>query len=870
MRETNTCERPGAHDGQADRGCPVRHGGRRLLLAEAPGEVRRFVTGGVSLAEGRESSWVTVTRTGRFSDPRYGKFEISRPMLEEMVRNFDEGAYGQKVFVDVAHKPDDGAAGEITRLAVEGDRLRALVAWTDYGRDAVQKRGFTYLSAEFHENWKDNERGDPHGCVLLGAGLVTRPCIKRLDPVQLSEHDAEVPLAVHPRLLTELIEEIRSMKEKLLKQLRERLQALKLGETVIENLVKQLAAQLEAVTEEPVAQALAEAFEGVAKQLSEAGASIPESIQVKVNVPAAAGITLDDVKKFLSEQEGAAKTLAENLAGKRKLFDDTLAEVGKALAEDTRAEIAAIAAALITAETPDATIKALAEKNAKLAEKFEASRQLSAMGFTPQGRPYISVDSSNNVKALQEAADQRLGIAAQPEAQRFKATGGQLQEANKAIAERVLAEFDAARAPELVREHKLLAGGDGVVSDVAVPTIFERTVIREALYRMVGLSFVNTGTLPFSTSAFVPYSYRDTTAAGKGDTRTYEGQGIKRAGVIQTGDNCYPIPQKLAFEVSDELRYLTGNGQLNWDVLAENARNAVRIIGEDSEQLIFDEVLNASDEYSTVAVAGEAVASGDGTKTTFVLNNFPVVRPRKIFDLQGNQVGNTVNPVEVRLNNVVIAEWAAGVGAGTYYVMDYNLGEVSFVDENGDAVAAPNTQPVAASYSYTTNVFAFDTDLGGSTVKDKWDDFLYRYGLRKSLIEDQRSHMCDFGLMSGTVMNSVERAGSFVANFKRNGTDLTGEGNLGQVKGVANFKSYAPGLAMGDQRILLGERGVTRWRMMKPWRFGQLENQRDVNGRFTGKKEAYGDQFIVLHTPTPLKRAMTSVVLYSATARVDR
>ena len=35
-------------------------------------------------------------------------------------------------------------------------------------------------------------------------------------------------------------------------------------------------------------------------------------------------------------------------------------------------------------------------------------------------------------------------------------------------------------------------------------------------------------------------------------------------------------------------------------------------------------------------------------------------------------------------------------------------------------------------------------------------------------------------------------------------------------------------------------------------------------------KEAYGDQFIVVHTPTQLKQAYTSLVLYSATERVAR
>ena len=504
-------------------------------------------------------------------------------------------------------------------------------------------------------------------------------------------------------------------------------------------------------------------------------------------------------------------------------------------------------------------VKALAESQAALAAKMEASRQLSAMGFAVAGRPFISVDSSNEVKALQESIDKRLRVAGKP-----------VGEANRELAEKVLAEFDRANAPQLHAEHKMLAGGDGVVSDVAVPAIFERTVIREALYGLVGLQFVNSGTYPFSASALIPYSYRDTAGAGRGSTRVYEGQGVPRAGVKQVSDTAYPIPQKLAFEVSDELRYLTGNGQLDYDIVAENVRNAVRIIGEDSEKMIFDEILNASDEYSAVAVTNEATATANGTNKVFVLDNFPVVRPRKVYDLQGNQIGSTVNPVVIKLNSVTIAEWAAGVSAGTYYTLDYNLGELRFVNETGTVIAPTNTHAIVASYSYTTNVFKFDTDLGSLTVKAKWDDFLYRYGLRKALIEDSRSYRADLGLMSGTVMTAVEQAETFGANFGRPGTDLTADGNLGRIKGVPNFKAFAPGLAMADQRIVIGERGLTRYRMMKPWSMGQLENQKDANGRFTGKKEAYGDQFVILHTPTPLKAGLTSIVLYSGTGRVDR
>lgn len=204
----------------------------------------------------------------------------------------------------------------------------------------------------------------------------------------------------------------------------------------------------------------------------------------------------------------------------------------------------------------------------------------------------MTVDDSNSVKALQEAAGCRLGLSTPRASERYWGTGGQLQEENKA-AEKVLAEWDAAHALRLRAEHKMLAGGDGLVSDVAVPAAFERTVIREVMYNLVGLSFVDVGTSVRSgASTLIPYSYRDPAAAGADSARS-RGAVDPRAGVKQSGDTAYPIPQKLAFEVSDELRYLTAAGVLDWDAVAENARNATRIIAEDTERLIFNEVLRA-------------------------------------------------------------------------------------------------------------------------------------------------------------------------------------------------------------------------------------------------------------------------------------
>lgn len=846
---------------------------RIIRLEAAHDRTVRLLSGlHVSLEDGAAKSWVTVTRTGNFRDPRYGEFAITRELLLSMVANFDAKTYGQDIFIDVAHKPENGAAGKIVRLAVEGDRLRALVEWTPLGVDAVKAKGFTYLSAEYHENFRDNESGNAHGCVLLGAGLVTRPCIKRLDPVQLSEADAApegVAILLHPTLLSELLTEVKTTMDKYLKQLEASLRARKLSEATITAYLDAAKKALSGMSDDAQMKALTESLEATIVTLSESTA--PPVIHI-----AGGGLTAADVTRILAEnaaaQADAAKKLAETLDGHKKLLAETI-NAAAGLDADTKAKLLADASELITPDMSADQVKRFAAHQVVMGNQIAAARQLSALGFVPAGSVHISVDSSNEVKALQEQADRRLGYAGMADAERYRNTGGVLQAKNKKLAEAVLAIYDTQNGARLHAEHRLLAAGDGLVSDVAVPATFERTVLRETLYGLIGLQFVDVGTAAFSGTHDLPYSYRDTTAAGINSVSVYEGGSIPRSGVKQATETAYILPQKLAFEVSDELRYLTANGQLvNWDAVAENARNAVRIVGEDTERKIFNEILNASDQYAVTAVVNEATGTGNGSKSIFPLGNFPAVRPKVLKNLQGTQVGSTLYPVVVKSNAVTITEWD-GTGtqsAGLYFWMDYNLGEVHFVDKDGAPSNITNTHLVVTSYSYTTNVYKFDTDQGSVATDLFWNTFLYRYGLRKSVIEDQRYYSANFGLMSGTVMTTIEQAQAFIESGARNGTNLTELGNLGTIKGVPNFKAFAPGLAMGDQRIVIGERNQTRYRMAKPWTMGQLQDQKDANGRFTGKKEAYGDQFVFLHTPTQLKAATTSIALFSTSTRVAR
>lgn len=851
---------------------------RHFLLAEgdAPGRVR-FLSQQISLAADAKQTWVTLTRTGNFNDPRYGDFAITLDMLGEMVRNFDSRVLGQDVFIDVSHKPSDGAAGKVQKLSVEGGRLRALVEWTPFGVDAIQQRGFTYLSAEYHEQFKDNEKQALHGCVLLGAGLTVRPVIKNLEPVMLSDEDHAdaVRTAISPLLFKELTE---LNMNKFLQQLLARLIVLGYTEATAKPLTDAAGVQITAAgTDETKCLAVVDSFAAAGESAmiqGRAAGAAPQNVTVQLAAPQTIDVA-GAVAKALADQAISIAAANTALAGKHKLLSDTIAEGDKTLTPEGVKKFCEDYAPLVTAVTTDEQVKHLAGLAVAQAKQLSVGQKLAGLGYNAaNGTVHISVDSSNGIKSLQATVDTRLGFT-ETEGRRFSRTGGVLLAANKAFAEKALAQFDAINGVALDREHRALSAGTGSISDTAVPVIAERTVLREALYNLNSLNLVNVGTAPFANVITVPYSYRDTAAAGMGALRRYEAQGIRRAGMIQTTEEARPIPQKLAFLISAEMQLLMGASVIDFDPIAENIRNIIRIVGEDTEAINMNEIVNAADEYGVTALNDTLTAQVNGTNTIFCTTKFPVIRPRKVYDLKGVQQGSTLNPLVVTLNAVVRNEYllpadGSALAAGTYYIMDYNLGELRFVTEAGVPVVPTATWVLSVVGSASTNASKFSTDLGALTTGQLYDNLLIAIGARKVVVGTDRFYTPDMVLMSNAVDNALTQATSFTSNGARTGTSLNADGSVGVTKGMGTFNPSAPGLQLADTRIIVGERGNTRFRMVKPFAMNPIEQARDSNGKFTDQRESFGTQFVVSHTPTQIKGSSSSIILYSATGRVAR
>lgn len=849
---------------------------RSIRLAETSPAARRATAArltALSLTEqGRRA--VTITRTGQFHDPRYGDFEITPAMLAEMVRNFDARAYGQDIFIDVAHRPEDGAAGRIARLFVEGDRLMAEVEWTPYGRDAIADRGYQYLSAEFDENFIDNERKKSHGTVLLGAGLTIRPVIKRLDPVRLSE-----PVPIHRATLAQLLEEARSQVNKHLQALLKRLAELKLAQPVIDQLGKAFAEAAKPLGEDDKALGeLSDRLAETGKTLAEQIGDKPATIQLAVQVPATLEkieapktLTEDDVRKLLAAERqreadaaaATAKTLAERRAQLATLTEK--AESLKGLPEAIRAKLLAVDD-LITATTTPAQVESVAAHVIAMADQMAVSAKLASLGYPIQGSARVTLGEESSPMKLQEAINAKLALSGRP----LKLTA---DKDLKAPVRKILAEFDRLHGPALAAEAKRLAdGGATTVGNLNVPVGFQRTVIREALSDLAILDLVQVLTDPSAQATTqIPYELRKPGTVVN-DGIVYEGRGIPRASIEQKMDTAYVNKMALSLLISNEVAFFSSSSLIDWDAYARNVESNARLMRELVARRVANELQRAADAYSPTTRTAENIASQLAGSASLVKTAYwPIVRPKQARDLQGNAIGSAVNPITVVLNAATLSEYdgSGTQSAGTYWkVESYNLGLIRLVDQTGAAVTPTSTTTTTITYSSANNLSKFDLKLpSGVVLEDHLNGALRAIGARKAILSSDRFVMPDMLLMSPVLNDTLTNATQFAAEMMRAGANLTGSGDLATVKGVAAFGTNAPGIDLADDRILMGARGTLSYVVVKPFMTGTPFEAVDSNGLPTGERIAYGEEYNAIHVPSPLQARLTSVIVYDSDAR---
>ena len=440
-------------------------------------------------------------------------------------------------------------------------------------------------------------------------------------------------------------------------------------------------------------------------------------------------------------------------------------------------------------------------------------------------------------------------------------------------ARRILALYDARNAPAIVHESiKLSDGGETSTANIALPATVQRTVIREALSDLKLLTLVSVLIDPnASTTIGIPYELRRPGAIANSGI-VYERNGIPRAGIEQKMDYAFLVPAKLCFQMSNEVAFFSKNSLMDWDVVSRNIESNSRIIRELIVLRIANEMQNVADAFgATVGVVTDISGQLTGSASLVKTTSFPIVRPKTIFDIRGIQVGDTENPMTVILNGAAIAAWD-GTGnqtTGTYYkVENYNLGLIRLVDQAGDAVTPTATGVCTVTADVATNCTLFDLKIpSGVDLEDHLNGLLRAVGARKALMSAKRFVLPDFILMSEILHDTCTNARSFVSSQQRSGSGLTTTGDLESIKAIPAFSTNAPGVDLGDERILIGAVGVATYALAKPFETGRPFEALGSNMQPIGEQIAYGEEYSAVHIPTALAGRLTSVIAYDSDAR---
>lgn len=146
--------------------------------------------------DGFHRSWVMVLPEGEYQHDEFGNIDLTRPVLDEMVKNFDENARGIDIALDYDHQASKGeskAPGWIEALQYRSAQgatpagLWAKVRWTEIGLSDVKGQIYRYLSAEFKPTYKNDITGKSYSNVLVGLTLTNRPYMKHMPAIKLSE-----------------------------------------------------------------------------------------------------------------------------------------------------------------------------------------------------------------------------------------------------------------------------------------------------------------------------------------------------------------------------------------------------------------------------------------------------------------------------------------------------------------------------------------------------------------------------------------------------------------------------------------------------------------------------------------------------------
>lgn len=361
-------------------------------------------------------------------------------------------------------------------------------------------------------------------------------------------------------------------------------------------------------------------------------------------------------------------------------------------------------------------------------------------------------------------------------------------------------------------------------------------------------------------------------ATGLQDIIVPEGEGISESAIELLWQSYSPTWRRNAVSLTTEAVNQLKSGPAKYEAIAR----AIYHIGEDKKRKVdnaaYYEMILASDEYNPLVVKNEAVAAdhliavSDGSNVKFkaLLNGGnaleatkgtnPIVRPRTKNMIQANgQVQQvTINPFTVAQgsNTLTMGYLDSNgniAGNNAQYAVDFENGVVYFSTDSGvDATHLPTI-----SYSAVTNYDRWKITVpDGVKAEDYYNSLLLKLTTTAATMGSApRYKKPNLAIFSLNAASYIENASIFYKFASPDGTKLIPTSNyFGERSGMNLCKINAPWI-VGDGRILLTQKGSTRYGVETPYQIEGPYPKYDNNGKIIDAKLWYGRENSVLCTP---------------------
>ena len=134
---------------------------------------------------------IQIAELGEFSDSRYGDFSITKDDVADWQKNLSQ-LPGGEALIDFEHrserKPRDSrAAGWVSGLQLDGDKVMADVRWTPDGEKAVKDGTYRFISPAYGSH--TNEHGVTFENTLMSVALTNKPALTGMPAVVLASEE---------------------------------------------------------------------------------------------------------------------------------------------------------------------------------------------------------------------------------------------------------------------------------------------------------------------------------------------------------------------------------------------------------------------------------------------------------------------------------------------------------------------------------------------------------------------------------------------------------------------------------------------------------------------------------------------------------